>query len=200
MTGKDAVRAFIALDLPEPARRAAAEVSRALRALPRADAVRWVRPELLHVTLRFLGDVETQRLGPLVECVGAELAEVSPFALELGGVQVFPPRRPRVVALHLHPEETLGALAAAVERGAVTAGFPAEERPFRAHLTLGRVRGRRGPHTAGVGSPPPAPWDVAETVLFRSRLGSDGPRYTPLERIALGGGSCRGAKRPRSEP
>jgi 2'-5' RNA ligase len=120
--------------------------------------------------------------------VAAALGGVAPFRLELGGVQVFPPRRPRVIALEVVPEAALAALAAAVERGVVAAGFAREERPFRAHLTLGRLRDRALPDVAGVAPPPPAPFDVAEVVLFRSDLEPRGARYTPLERMALGGG------------
>ena len=71
--------------------------------------------------------------------------------------------------------------------GFVAAGFEPEKRGFRSHLTLGRVRGRELPDVAGVAPPPPTPFEVAEAVLFRSDLGPRGAKYTPLERIALGG-------------
>jgi 2'-5' RNA ligase len=89
--------------------------------------------------------------------------------------------------LGLAPEAPLAALAAALERAARAAGFAPEERSFKAHLTLGRVVGRRAPSLEGVASPEPAPFPVSEIVLFRSVLGPGGSTYTPLERIALGG-------------
>jgi 2'-5' RNA ligase len=182
------IRSFIAVDLPEPARRAAAAVARSLRAAPGGDGVRWVRPEALHVTLRFLGQIETAQLAPLVQGVAGAIAALPPLRLELGGVQVFPtPDRPRAVALTVAPEAPLAALAAAVERGVVAAGFEPESRRFRPHLTLGRVRGRVAPEVAGAPPPPPSPFEVSEVVLFRSDLGPQGARYTPLERMSLGG-------------
>jgi len=181
------MRAFLAVELPDPARRAVAELVRRLRGRPGGEGVRWARPETLHVTLRFLGDdVAPEAAGPLARRVGAEVAEIAPFELRLGPVHPFPtPRRPRVVALDVEPPVPLAALAAAVERGVVAAGLPSEPRPYRGHLTLGRLRGRRFPDASDL-APPPAPLPVREVVLFRSELGPDGARHTPLAQLPLG--------------
>ena len=181
------IRSFIAVELAAAARRAAFEVSQALR---RSDGdVRWVRPETLHVTLRFLGDLQTSRIPALVQSVEAELAELVPFELGLGEVELFPSlRRPRVIALQLAPVAPLAALAAAVERGVVAAGCEPEPRAFRPHLTLGRVRGRL-PDAVDVAAPPPSAFPVAEAVLFRSDLRPRGAKHTPLARMALAAGS-----------
>jgi len=182
------IRAFIAVDLGDAARRAAAELSRALAGAPGGDTVRWVRPEALHVTLRFLGDVERSRTAEIAAGVAERLARVAPFRLELGGAGVFPSaRQPRVVMLALAPEAPLAALADAVERGVTALGFEPEARAFRPHLTLGRVRGRRAPELSGAAPPPPSPFQVRETLLYQSQLGPGGSRYTPLERMPLGG-------------
>ena len=111
------------------------------------------------------------------------------FRLTLGGVRAFPaPRRPRVVVLELAPEAPLAELAAAVERGVVAAGFAPEQRPFRAHLTLGRVRSpNRGVAVTSPVTTEGEAFDVAEAVLFRSELQRSGARHTPLERVPLGG-------------
>ena len=190
MTDDAAIRAFFAVDLDAVARCAAAEVAAALREGADGDAVRWVRPEALHVTLRFLGDIDPAEVVGLARCVGEQLAPLEAFDLSLGSARLFPSaRRPRVVALQVAPPAPLERLAAAVERGVVAAGLPAEERPFRAHLTLGRVRrGERGPATRGLAAPEGTACRVAETVLFRSDRGPAGARYTPLERLKLGGG------------
>jgi 2'-5' RNA ligase len=98
------------------------------------------------------------------------------------------------VALRLEPAAPLTALAAAVERGVVAAGFPPEQRAFRPHVTLGRARRDRRVRldaetlrgvTASVTGSGDA-WDVMETVLFRSELQPQGAHYTPLERVPLG--------------
>ena len=146
------------------------------------------------MTLYFLGDIDPARVPDLARAVARETAGVEPFRLGLGAAHLFPSeRRPRVVALTLQPLQPLEALAGAVARGAAAAGFAAEERPFRAHLTLGRVKRRAAqyldvtvPDTAGGEA-----CDVTEVVLFRSELQRTGARYTPLERVPLGarGGS-----------
>jgi 2'-5' RNA ligase len=162
--------------------------------------VRWVRPENLHVTLRFLGDIDPARVAPLAAHVRAQTEAIAPFALRLGVLAAFPPgRRPRVVVLELAPEAPLAALAAGVERGVVAAGCSPEARTFRGHLTLGRVReGGAPPALAGL-AVPPAVFDVTESVLFESELHPSGSRYTPLERVPLGGAGgprLRGAHHP----
>jgi len=185
-----AIRAFFAVELGAAARRAAAAAAHALRGRPGGDGVRWVRPEGLHVTLRFLGGVEPARVAPLAARARGELALLSPFRVRLGAAELFPtPRRPRVVALGLRPEAPLAALAGALERAAVAEGFAPEERPFRAHLTLGRVRERRCPDAAGL-AVPAEELAVDEIVLYRSELAPEGARYVPLERLRLGAGAA----------
>jgi 2'-5' RNA ligase len=187
------IRAFIAVDLDAALRAAAAEILRRLRGAPGGDSVRWVRPEALHVTLRFLGQIAPAQVAPLARAVGAQLAGLAPFELALGAVALFPsPRRPRVVALEVEPQAALAELARAVERGVAAQGFTPEERPFRAHLTLGRVRNAGNARAAalaphGLAAPAGSRCPVSEVVLFRSELRPEGSLYTPLERIRLGG-------------
>jgi 2'-5' RNA ligase len=184
------VRAFFALELPEPVRHAAAAVAGWLRDQPGGRGVRWVRAESLHVTLRFLGNVAPARIHSLAAAAAHAAAGCAPFELAIGALRAFPSeRRPRVVALDLEPEAPLAALAAALERAVVAEGFAAEPRPFRAHLTLGRVQGRRGPRLADAPAVAPERFAVRDFVLMQSRLGPGGSTYTPLERIALGGGA-----------
>ncbi|MDH3519181.1 MAG: RNA 2',3'-cyclic phosphodiesterase [Myxococcales bacterium] len=188
------IRAFFALALDAAPRRAAAACTRALSARPGGDGVRWVREENLHVTLRFLGNVDPARVPDLMCCVRAETRRVGPFCLRLGSTGWFPSERhPRVVALGLEPPVPVESLADAVERGVVAAGFPPEARPFHAHLTLGRVakRSARRLDVTGSDTGETEAWSVTEAVLFRSELQRSGARYTPLECAPLGaaGGS-----------
>lgn len=176
------IRAFFAVEMGEAARRAAAELARALRDAPGGDAVRWVRAENLHVTLRFLGPVEPARVPELVARVREEVAGTPPFELALGRLESL---SGRVLVLALEPRAPLAALAGAVERGVVAAGLPPESRPFRGHLTLGRLRGRRLPTVTAAVTPGRHPFPVREAVLFQSRPGPGGSQYTALERIAL---------------
>ena len=181
------IRAFLAVELSEPVRAAAAALARELAR--GSEGVRWARPETYHVTLHFFGDLEPDAIPALARSVGGAVARVAPFGLRLGAPDLFPDaRRPRVVALGLEPEAPLRALAEAVERGVAAAGLPAADRSFRAHLTLGRIPGR-GARVALPGSAPSAPAsDVRELILFQSELLPGGARHTPLERFALGAG------------
>jgi len=180
-----AVRVFFAWELPEAAKAELAALARELRARPDGDAVRWVRSESYHVTLRFLGNVATGKLSALVEAVRGALAFASPFEVALGAPRAFPSaRQPRVVVLALEPEASLAALAERIEAAVVAAGLPAEQRRFHAHLTLGRARSRRLP-SLDAPAPRSGALAVREVVLFQSDLDSSGSRYTPLARLPL---------------
>lgn len=186
------LRAFFALELAAPARAAVGALVRRLREQPGGDAVRWVREEKLHVTLCFLGDIAADRVDGLLREVAKRTPAVAPFDLELGRVHAFPsPRRFRVVALELGPLPPLQQLAAAVTDGVIAAGLPVEKRPFRAHLTLGRVRPReRPPPVTAPDTPVAEATRVTEAVLLRSELQSSGSRYFPLGRVPLGAERC----------
>jgi nicotinamide-nucleotide amidase len=183
-----AIRAFIAIELDDAVRRAAAEVVRVLRESPGGDHARWVRPENLHVTLRFLGDIDPARVPSIVRNLRDATAGLRPFQIRLGRVAAFPSaRRPRVVSFEVGPGEPLAELAEAVEQSVVKAGFEPEERRFRAHLTLGRVSGRAHPAVTAPVTAMGESLVVNEIVLFRSELLRSGAIHTPLERIELGG-------------
>ena len=193
----ETLRTFIAVPLGAPVRRFAEEQILALRERPGGDAVRWVRAENLHVTLCFLGNIERRIVPGLAAAVREEMAGLAPFTAQVGGVRTFPPsKRPRVVVLDVGPGAALAQLASAALRGVQRAGFDAKERPFRPHLTLGRVagrprRGRRASRvdfsvTASLEVSQGTSFEVSESVLFQSELFRSGARYTALERFPLG--------------
>lgn len=125
-------RIFVAIALPEPV---AAQLELVCGGIPGA---RWEGQEQLHLTLRFIGDVEGAPLRALYD----SLAEVeSPsFALEIAGVGTFPPRGvPRVVWAGIADPTPVIALARKIERAVVRAGIEAESRKFAPHISLGRL-------------------------------------------------------------
>jgi RNA 2',3'-cyclic 3'-phosphodiesterase len=180
---EERLRTFVALEIAEEMRARIATLQDELR--KRAPEVRWTRPEGIHLTLRFLGSTtlgQVERLQPmLAEAAG----HCAPAEVGIAGLGTFPPRgAPRVLWLGLSVPEPFLTLQAACERAAVAVGFPREERPFRAHLTLGRWRDRaRRPelHSPDLGSS-----RVDTLVLFRSEPRSGGSVYTPLSRFPLG--------------
>jgi 2'-5' RNA ligase len=184
------LRTFFAVEIGDEARRAAAALVLRLRGEPGGDAVRWVRPEAMHVTLRFLGATPRARISELVAAVRRETEGLAPFPLRLGALGAFPnPRRPRVVVVGVEGEHgALGELAAATERGVVAAGFAPEERVFHGHVTLGRLRNERRRIRLPDGERFDAsPFPVDSLVLFRSQAAAGGSIYSPLERLPLGG-------------
>jgi 2'-5' RNA ligase len=189
-------RLFVAAWLPAPLRQEAAGMLGRLR---ESEAeVRWVPPENLHVTLQFLGDVEAERAEELVGLLRGALAGASAFPLALSGLGTFPARGvPRVVwAGFACGGRELAALASRLERVLVPAGFLApSDRPFRAHVTLGRPRSRRGGTPRGMESlralleqlPAPAGEErlLEEVKLAASTLSPRGAHYREVARFPL---------------
>ena len=195
----DVLRAFFAVELDDVSRRAAHAVAQQLAGAPGGEAVRWVRPESYHVTLRFLGTTPRDRVAGLVAAALHAARSITPFELRLGALAGLPSQGPRAIVLDVAPHEPIAALATQVESAVVAVGFAAEPRAFRPHLTLGRIRVRRGrvPRLdPTISSAHAAPFAVTSFALFQSDLDPGGARYTPLERIALG----PQGPRPRSGP
>lgn len=133
------MRLFVAINLPEAERRAAHEATAPLR---RGDLpVKWVAEASLHLTMKFLGDVEAGQADAIASALDAAVAGVRPFEVGLGGIGAFPAlARPRVVWLGVERHPALELLANDVERALQAFGFDAELRPFQPHITLGRAK------------------------------------------------------------
>jgi 2'-5' RNA ligase len=181
------VRLFAAVALPEPVERAAGEWLASLEA-GFGRGVRWVRPEGLHLTLHFFGAVPAEARPQIEAALAAGVAAGGgPFELALEGLGAFPsPARARVVWVGAAGPgvERLVRLQRAVAEAVAAAGFPLEQRPFHAHLTLGRVEGAPPPGlaaaiAAGAGRPL-GRWVVDAVTLLRSERAPGGSRYTPL--------------------
>lgn len=138
------VRTFIAIELDEELKGNLGRLQDQLGERMPPSSIRWVRPEGVHLTLKFLGDTPVERVDEVKVALASAAAEVGPFTFTVGGVGCFPStRRPRVVWVGLHePAGTLARLRDAVERHVAPVGFPTERRPFHPHLTLGRVQRR----------------------------------------------------------
>ncbi|HEY3285381.1 MAG TPA: RNA 2',3'-cyclic phosphodiesterase [Armatimonadota bacterium] len=183
MDSPTAIRSFIALELNEPVRIHSASLQDKLRRA--VTSVKWVDPLQLHLTLKFLGDVSTERIPEVSNALEQVVAERAPFDVTFRGAGAFPnARRPRVLWVGAHQgAEELCRLAAAVETAMERLGFPKEDKLFRPHLTLGRFR--EGAH-------PPSLESLLDSLaeeecgvshaehltLFASRLTPKGPVYT----------------------
>jgi 2'-5' RNA ligase len=151
---------------------------------PKAD-IRWTRVEGLHLTFKFLGDIERSQVEPILAALHGVAQQRPPLRVVAQGIGAFPNvRRPRVLWVGLR-DEKLHELSEAIETVLLPLDFPPEERAFTPHVTLGRVRSPKG-------------WDrvlpivtaheqtyfgesvIDHLTLYQSDLRPDGPRYTPL--------------------
>jgi len=191
------VRLFVAVEIGERLSQRVAEVSRELQrrsaeAAPRAK-VTWVPPGRMHLTVRFIGEVDAEKAAMVGRAFEGPLA-VAPFTLALCGVGTFPRSgTPRVIWVGV-TEGHNGLLASETE---VTSrltplGIPEENRAYSPHLTLARVREAAGLKAAHLLDGLTDRWfgtaRIGAITLFQSKLSPKGPTYTPLLHIPLGTG------------
>lgn len=186
------MRLFVAIELSEEVRGALVEAQQALRVW--SKTVRWVEPKLLHLTVKFLGDVPDGDLPRIVEAVEGVANAANPFEWRLTGCGCFPPRG-GVRIVWVGAEDASGNLAELVksaEAGFEALGFSRESRPFSPHLTIGRVREdvSGGKLRAAVETTTirPVSQQVKSVTLMSSVLSPQGPRYAAVHRAALGAG------------
>lgn len=179
-------RAFVAIELPDDVRELLQKIVPLLRRADRERIVRWVRPEGIHLTLKFLGDTSEDRVEEIEKALRNATAGHQPFLLRLGKVGAFSDSRSRtdrVIWMGLEGDgERLSALQQDVESALNAVGFTPEQRNFAPHLTLGRIpRGRRssvnwnGMATLRLGNPS---FQVTGISLMESALLRGGARYT----------------------
>ncbi len=184
------VRAFIAVDISGEARDALAEVTKRLQEQG-VSGVRWVRPEGIHLTLKFLGDMESTMIDRVMEGVESACKGTGPFELGLSEPGAFPSSKsPRVVWVGLRGElDLLERLQGRIDQEMHSVcGFPKERRAFTPHLTLGRMREnasgeerrRAGEALAKIPPENGVWWQVREVCLVRSTLTPSGAVYDIL--------------------
>jgi 2'-5' RNA ligase len=185
------IRSFIAIEIPQPLKARLGELQRELR---RTEAdVRWVRPEGVHLTLKFLGSVSTEVLEKLFLAIAPVVEAWSPFDLRIHGLGCFPSiRNARVLWVGIaQGGAEASSLQKAVEDKSAELGLQPEARPFQPHLTLGRVRSPKGRDLlaeaieshkdAEVGT-----FRASEVYLFKSELRPSGAVYTKLQTFPMG--------------
>lgn len=187
-------RLFVAVTLQPEVRDALAEVIGRLRAAD-VSGVRPVAPDALHITLKFLGNVDASRVPGLAATLTAAGDGAVPFRLALEGVGGFPNlEAPRVLwAGVADGADGLADLARRVDGACVSAGFPREQRPFSPHLTLARMRDtaspsdrrRAGAALADAGSALASAFAIDAFHLIKSTLTPSGPLYESLHVVQL---------------
>ncbi len=199
-TNNDRARLFVAIELPQDI----LQVLEGIQAQTRenlgeaARLMRWSRPEGIHITLQFLGDVPASRIPELTQALQQACAGTGPFTLEVGGLGAFPNvRRPRVVWVGLGGDTaaTVG-LAAAVQGELSKLGFK-PDKPFSPHMTIGRVRegngiGQLAPLSrvlslTSIVLPEQASFEVSGVSLMQSFMQSGGSVYKQVAHVSLTG-------------
>ena len=191
----DVVRSFIAIDLPAGVRAELTSFEEKLKAR-RHPFVKWVDPESMHLTLKFLGNVAADFIPQIVEAMSGVAEAHSTFKLQVAGTGAFPNwQRPQVVWVGVGGElDRLNSLQKGLESVLAPLGFPSESRPFSAHLTVGRLRDRVTPDdrrrfaefAQTVEFKASLSFEVNAIRLIKSQLTPAGPIYTELAVAKLG--------------
>lgn len=186
--GKTLHRTFVAILIPDSWTEYLAAVASDLAR--GTTGLSWVKPENVHVTVRFLGDLGDDGVRRVSESMRRSAAPLRAPVARLGKLGAFPrPERPRVVWAGLSEgEEAVNAVAAAVERGLRDDGFGRSDKPFRAHLTLARVREGAtgvGPVLAATLPEPPRAEPLRRLAVMKSELHPSGARYNVFEELRL---------------
>jgi len=185
------IRSFLAIELPEPILRKIEEVEADLKSA-HADA-RWVSPEKIHLTLKFFGNIEASRIDSIFKSIEEPVRTTQPFSLKVQGVGAFPNMKsPRVIWMGLvNGSQILISFQKEIEAQLEKIGFQPEDRPFRPHLTLARVKSSRGRNDL-VGRMEKhkeeefGDFQVERVILFKSDLKPSGPIYTALRELRFG--------------
>jgi RNA 2',3'-cyclic 3'-phosphodiesterase len=190
------VRTFIGVHLDDSLVDRIEDLIMELRRKPGGEAARWVAGHNVHLTVKFLGDVESDALPAISDAVATAVAEMPPVAIEVAGLGCFPnTQRPRIVWAGLRGElNALNAMQQAVEDALEPLGHEREARPFSPHLTIARVNRRATPgETAALGRTIAdygpvslGSMQVTTVSVIRSDLRPEGPAYTDLSVAPLG--------------
>jgi 2'-5' RNA ligase len=188
------IRSFIAIDLPEELKRGLTDIKLQLQSASRAP-VKWVDPQSIHLTLKFLGNIDVSITGKVTEAIEEAVRGVHPCHLGAGGLGVFPSmKRVQVVWVGLSGEvDRLSHLQQRIESGLAPLGFARERRPFTPHLTLARIRDRAtqnerqelGELVAGTSFRTDCHIKVDTVHLMKSQLTREGPIYSRISSVTL---------------
>jgi RNA 2',3'-cyclic 3'-phosphodiesterase len=193
MADEKSIRTFLAIEIPADVLNGISAVQARVKESLQGQ-IRWVKPEGIHLTLKFFGHVFEKDIAAISRIATDHVSGMKPLALDIGTLGVFPDiNRPRVIWLGIgHDVEPLIMLQRSLDEGFYGCGFAKEERPFKPHLTLARIKDHKGliglakimeksnNYTAGS-------FDATKLKLFKSQLKPDGAVYTQLASFPFGG-------------
>ncbi|KPK96671.1 MAG: hypothetical protein AMJ95_12915 [Omnitrophica WOR_2 bacterium SM23_72] len=184
------MRTFIAIELPEEVRESLARLQDRLKQ-SQAD-VKWVQPHNIHLTLKFLGEINEEQLAKITRVLDEVGLSKKSFQMSLSTVGAFPKMNfPRVIWVGVEKGESeTKEIARALEEGVSIFGIPKEKRPFSSHITIGRVRSNLCKDKlindlTKIGSLEGKEFAVTKLTLFKSTLTPKGPAYEVLKTVSL---------------
>lgn len=187
------MRTFIAIELPKQIKDVLADLQAHLKQ-SNAD-VKWVKPENIHLTLKFLGEIDEDKLVKITEIIERIASQKKQFQIKLSRLGAFPKKGfPRVlwVSVDKGDEETK-AIVKELEENIERLGIPKEERPFSSHITIGRIRSPLNKdkllkalnESEDYFAAESIEFDVTGITLFKSALGPGGPVYEALKEVNM---------------
>jgi RNA 2',3'-cyclic 3'-phosphodiesterase len=185
----ESMRTFIALELPAGLKVSLARMQKIF--MQSTAGVKWVRPENIHLTLKFLGATSMEHVGAVCGVLDRLTRNVMPFTFDVTGMGAFPnSRNPKVIWAGLQIEDRLQAFQQELETALARMGFSAEYRLFAPHLTLGRLRdGLARKDIAGLielfSTERFGHFKADHIIFFKSELKPSGPVYTAIKDITL---------------
>jgi len=193
------LRLFIAVAVPAPVRRGLTTLRPQLEEAGAPSMLRWVRPESIHLTLKFLGATHANRVAAIAQALQEAASVSAAHRLQVAGLGLFGGRRPRVLWAGLDGDvDAVSRCAARVDAALARCGFAPERQPFAPHLTLARLRDRATAQdrealrravdritAIGWRTPSSSAIPVTALQLIHSRLGPNGARYEPLAEVSL---------------
>jgi 2'-5' RNA ligase len=188
------IRSFIAIELPQELKLALTRLRDKLKSGSRAP-VKWVDPDSVHLTLKFLGNIDSGIIGKITSAMEEAVHGTPPFSIEVSGLGVFPNiRHVQVVWVGLTGEVAkLGQLQQRIETSLIPLGFAAESRSFTPHLTVGRVRDYAAPDerqdlgqiVTGMAFEAICKVNVDAIHLIKSQLTREGPVYSKIGTVTF---------------
>jgi 2'-5' RNA ligase len=184
------VRTFIAIELSDTAKERLSEIQKQLQQLE-LD-VKWIEPENIHLTLRFLGDLTQKQLKSITEAMPQWVTGVPPFSIAITGLGAFPsPQKPKVIWAGVNDNSgEMSRLAEQIEQGINQCGISKADREFSPHITIGRVKELKNiscltETVPGYAISPALEQTISKVTLFKSTLSAQGSIYKVLTQVDL---------------
>jgi len=179
------IRTFFGIPLDNNLRDSAAKVIDYLKPQKIGKLSRWVQPEKIHITLRFLGDTKQEQLEKIINDTENNLQNIESFSINIGNVALFPPNNPHVISIESTLNEQLAKVYYQVNKAVVSNGFAAEKRAYLPHLTLARIKTYRPPPLPQVPINIPNKLTVTTINYYQSILTDHGSEYHIIKQFKL---------------